>query len=105
MRPWLSTRFCKVAIRRTELAGLAQTALPVKTVAHLVALPHLERGQTVVADAVSAVRAARQGWRGTAEHSGVPLRVIETVCRGSRELSPATRDGPLALLRSLRAVR
>lgn len=57
-----------------------QTGVAAYSVAHAVALPHLRRGQTVVADAVSAVGPARQGWRGTAEHGGVPLRVIETVC-------------------------
>ena len=49
-----------------------QTGIAAYSVAHLVALPHLERGQTVVADAVSAVGAAREGWRGTAEYAGVP---------------------------------
>ena len=39
-----------------------QTGITAYSVAHSVALPHLERGQTVVADAVSAVGAARQGW-------------------------------------------
>jgi predicted kinase len=57
-----------------------QTGIAAYSVAHAVALPHLQRGQTVVADAVSAVGPARQGWRGTAEHVGVPLRVIETIC-------------------------
>jgi predicted kinase len=57
-----------------------QTGVAAYSVAHSVALPHLRRGQTVVADAVSAVGAARQGWRGTAQHAGVTLRVIETVC-------------------------
>jgi predicted kinase len=49
---------------------LDQTGIAADSVAHSVALPHLERGQTVVADAVSAVEPARQGWRGTAEHTG-----------------------------------
>ena len=57
-----------------------QTGVAAYSVAHAVALPHLRRGQTVVADAVSAVGPARQGWRGTAENAGVPLRVVETVC-------------------------
>ena len=73
-----------------------QTGITAYSVAHSVALPHLERGQTVVADAVSAVGAARQGWRGTAEYTGVPLRVIETVCpippstTGASPPAPAT---------------
>jgi predicted kinase len=57
-----------------------QTGVAAYSVAHAIALPHLRRGLTVVADAVSAVAAAREGWQGTAEHAGVPLRVIETTC-------------------------
>ncbi|HEX2551532.1 MAG TPA: ATP-binding protein [Nocardioidaceae bacterium] len=75
-----------------------QTGIAAYSVAHLVALPHLERGQTVVADAVSAVGAARQGWRGTAEYTGVPLRVIETVCpdrtEHCRRVTTRTSDLP-----------
>jgi predicted kinase len=57
-----------------------QTGIAAYSVAHAVALPHLQRGQTVLADAVSAVEAARDGWRGTAQRAGVELRVIETTC-------------------------
>jgi predicted kinase len=57
-----------------------QTGIAAYSVAHAVALPHLQRGLTVVADAVSGVSAARDGWRATARLAGVPLRVIETVC-------------------------
>jgi predicted kinase len=57
-----------------------QTGVAAYSVAHAIALPHLRRGQIVVADAVSAVAPARDGWRGTAEQAGVPLRVIETIC-------------------------
>ena len=75
-----------------------QTGIAAYSVAHLVALPHLERGQTVVADAVSAVGAAREGWRGTAEYAGVPLRVIETVCpdpiEHHRRVTTRTSDLP-----------
>ena len=75
-----------------------QTGVAAYSVAHLVALPHLERGQTVVADAVSAVDAAREGWRGTAEYAGVPLRVIETVCpdptEHHRRVTTRTSDLP-----------
>jgi predicted kinase len=75
-----------------------QTGVAAYSVAHSIALPHLERGQTVVADAVSAVGAARQGWRGTAEYAGVPLRVIETVCpdpvEHRRRVTTAVSDLP-----------
>jgi predicted kinase len=75
-----------------------QTGVAAYSVAHSVALPHLERGQTVVADAVSAVGPARQGWRGTAQHVGVPLRVIETICpdpaEHRRRVTTRTSDLP-----------
>ncbi|HEY6747252.1 MAG TPA: ATP-binding protein [Mycobacteriales bacterium] len=75
-----------------------QTGVAAYSVAHSIALPHLERGHTVVADAVSAVGAARQGWSGTAEHAGVPLRVIETVCpdpvEHRRRVTTVTSDLP-----------
>lgn len=57
-----------------------QTGIAAYSVAHAVALPQLRRGLVVLADAVSPVDAARDGWRGTADAAGVPLRVIETVC-------------------------
>lgn len=75
-----------------------QTGVAAYSVAHSVAVPHLQRGQTVVADAVSAAGPARQGWRGTAEHTGVPLRVIETVCpdpvEHHRRVTARTSDLP-----------
>lgn len=58
----------------------ATTGVATYGVAHAVALPQLERGLSVVADAVSAVEAARAGWRGTAARAGAVLRVIETIC-------------------------
>ena len=66
------------AMRRNGFTP-AQTGIACYSVAHAVALPHLRRGMTVIADAVSPVAAAREGWRGTAEAAGVPLWVIETV--------------------------
>jgi predicted kinase len=86
-----------------------QTGVAAYSVAHSVALPHLRRGQTVVADAVSAVAPARDGWRGTAEHAGVPLRVIETVCpdpaEHHRRVTTATTDLPGFPLPSWEQVR
>ena len=75
-----------------------QTGVAAYSVAHAIALPHLRRGQTVVADAVSAVAPAREGWRGTAEQAGVPLRVIETTCPDPAEhhRRVATRVSDLA---------
>lgn len=69
----------EAALRRNGLAA-EQTGVAAYSVAHAVALPHLQRGMTVLADAVSPVSAARQGWEGTAAAAGVPLRVIETTC-------------------------
>jgi predicted kinase len=68
----------EAAMRRNGLTP-SQTGIACYSVAHAIALPHLQRGLTVIADAVSAVAAARDGWRGTADAAGVPLRVIETV--------------------------
>lgn len=62
-----------------------QTGVAAYSVAHAIALPHLRRGLIVLADAVSAVSAARDGWRATAELAAVPLRVIETVCPDPEE--------------------
>lgn len=50
------------------------------SVMHAIAGPNLRLGQTVIADAVSGVEAARAGWVATAAAAGVELRVIEVVC-------------------------
>ncbi len=63
----------------------ADTGVAAYGVAHAIALPHLQRGHVVLADAVSGVEAARQGWRETAERAGVPLRVVEAVCPDPEE--------------------
>lgn len=57
-----------------------QSGTAAYSIMHAVAGPHLRRGQTVVADAVSGVDAARTGWVATAETFGSELRVIEVVC-------------------------
>jgi predicted kinase len=67
------------ALRRNGLTP-QQTGVATYSVAHAIAAPHLQRGLTVVADAVSAVDAARRGWVGTAAAAGAPLRVVEVVC-------------------------
>lgn len=69
----------EAAMRRNGLTP-DQTGIAAYSVAHAVALPHLGREQTVVADAVSSVAAARDGWRATADSAGVRLRVVETLC-------------------------
>ncbi len=50
------------------------------SVAHDLAAAHLRRGLTVIADAVSPVAAARDGWSGLAAETGVRHVVVETVC-------------------------
>jgi len=81
---WLRIDAIEAALRRNGL-GPAQTGVAAYSVAHAVATPHLQRGMTVVADAVSAVGAARAGWAGTAAAAGVELRVIEVVCPDTDE--------------------
>jgi predicted kinase len=56
------------------------TGIAAYGVTNAVALAQLDRGLTVVADAVSPVAAARDGWRSTASAAGAELRVIEVVC-------------------------
>lgn len=58
----------------------AQSGRAAYSVMHAVAGPHLVRGQTVIADAVSGVDAARTGWVQTAAAYGSELRVVEVVC-------------------------
>lgn len=62
-----------------------QSGLAAYSVMHAVAGPHLRRGQTVVADAVSSVEAARAGWAATAQGCGAKLRVVEVVCPDAGE--------------------
>jgi len=76
---WLRIDAIDAALRRNGLTP-AQTGIAAYSVAHALAAPHLERGMTVVADAVSAVEPARAGWVGTAAAAGVPLLVVEVVC-------------------------
>ncbi|MEJ5868018.1 ATP-binding protein [Pseudokineococcus sp. 5B2Z-1] len=81
---WLRVDAIEAALRRNGLTP-QQTGVAAYSVAHAIAAPHLQRGQTVVADAVSAVEAARAGWVATASAAGVPLRVIEVVCSDPHE--------------------
>lgn len=81
---WLRIDAIEAALRRNGLSP-AQTGVAAYSVAHAVAGPHLQRGMTVVADAVSAVGAARAGWVSTAAAAGVALRVIEVVCPDTEE--------------------
>jgi predicted kinase len=62
-----------------------QSGIAAYSVMHAVAGPHLQRGQIVVADAVSSVEAARVGWAATAAAFGTQLKVIEVMCPDPRE--------------------
>ncbi|MEP7055486.1 MAG: ATP-binding protein [Actinomycetota bacterium] len=81
---WLRIDAIEGAMWRNGLTP-DQTGIAAYSVAHALAPPHLQRGMTVIADAVSAVEAARQGWREMAAAAGVPMRVIETVCPDEME--------------------
>ncbi|MEP6599634.1 MAG: AAA family ATPase [Actinomycetota bacterium] len=62
-----------------------QSGIASYSIMHAIAGPHLRRGQTVVADAVSSVEAARAGWAHTAAAADAKLRVIEVVCPDAAE--------------------
>lgn len=81
---WLRIDAIDAALCRNGLSA-QQTGVAAYSVAHAIAAPHLQRGQTVVADAVSPVEAARAGWEATATAAGAPLRVIEVVCSDPAE--------------------
>ena len=76
---WLRIDAIEAALRRNGLDA-QQTGVATYSVAHAIAAPHLRRGMTVVADAVSGVQAARQGWADAAAAAGAPLLVVEVVC-------------------------
>ncbi|MEV7401877.1 AAA family ATPase [Streptomyces sp. NPDC091267] len=64
-------------------AGVARnqpTGLAAYVVAEAVAGGVLALGQTVIADAVNAVEAAREQWRSLAGRHGVPVAFMEVVC-------------------------
>ena len=63
-----------------------QSGIAAYSIMHAIAVPNLQRGQVVIADAVSGVEPARAGWVSTAGAAGVPLRVIEVVCADVDEL-------------------
>lgn len=81
---WLRIDVIDAALRRNGL-GAQQTGIAAYSVAHAIAGPQLQRGHLVVADAVSAVEAARAAWVTTAAAAGVPLRVVEVVCSDPAE--------------------
>lgn len=62
-----------------------QSGIAAYSVMHAIAVPNLRRGQTVLADAVSAVEPARAGWVSAAQEAGAELRVIEVVCPDREE--------------------
>jgi predicted kinase len=76
---WLRIDEIEGAMRRNGLTS-DQTGVAAYSVAHDVAANHLRRGLTVIADAVSPVPEARDGWRSLAASVDCGHLVIETVC-------------------------
>ncbi len=76
---WLRIDEIENAMRRHGLTA-DQTGVAAYGVAHDVAASHLRRGLTVIADAVSPVAEARQGWRDLAVSVDCAHVIIETVC-------------------------
>jgi predicted kinase len=47
-----------------------QSGIAAFSISHPIAVPNLQRGQTVIADAVSGIEFARAGWASTANAAG-----------------------------------
>ncbi|MEV6424739.1 ATP-binding protein [Streptomyces sp. NPDC051662] len=78
--PVVSVDPIEAAIWRAGVARDQPTGLAAYVVAEAVAGGVLALGQTVIADAVNAVEAAREQWRSLARRHGVPVAFIEVVC-------------------------
>jgi predicted kinase len=76
---WLRIDEIEGAMRRNGLAP-DQTGVAAYSVAHDVAASHLQRGLTVIADAVNPVDDARAGWRNLATSVNCGHLVVETTC-------------------------
>ncbi|MGX1673279.1 AAA family ATPase [Streptomyces sp. NPDC055400] len=78
--PVVSVDPIEAAMWRAGVARNQPTGLAAYVVAEAVAGGVLALGQTVIADAVNAVEAAREQWRSLADRHGVPVAFIEVVC-------------------------
>jgi predicted kinase len=78
--PVVSVDPIEAAMWRAGVARDQPTGLAAYVVAEAVADGVLTLGQTVIADAVNAVEAAREQWRSLAGCHGVPVAFIEVVC-------------------------
>lgn len=78
--PVVSVDPIEAAMWRAGVARDQPTGLAAYAVAEAVACGVLALGQTVIADAVNAVEAAREQWRSLADRHGVPVAFIEVVC-------------------------
>ncbi|MFE2038490.1 AAA family ATPase [Streptomyces scopuliridis] len=78
--PVVSVDPIEAAMWRAGVARDQPTGLAAYVVAEAVAGGVLALGQTVIADAVNAVEAAREQWRSLADRHGVPVAFIEVVC-------------------------
>jgi predicted kinase len=87
----------EAAMRRNGLTP-QQTGITAYSVAHDVAASHLQRGLTVIADAVNPVIEARNGWRDLANACSARHVVIETECpdhaEHQRRINSRTSDLP-----------
>ncbi|NUS17238.1 MAG: ATP-binding protein [Streptomyces sp.] len=78
--PVVSVDPIEAAMWRAGVARDQPTSLAAYVVAEAVAGGVLALGQTVIADAVNAVEAAREQWRSLAGRHRVPVAFIEVVC-------------------------
>ncbi|WP_043266103.1 AAA family ATPase [Streptomyces sp. CT34] len=78
--PVVSVDPIEAAMWRAGVARNQPTGLAAYVVAEAVADGVLALGQTVIADAVNAVEAAREQWRSLGDRHGVPVAFIEVVC-------------------------
>ena len=78
--PVVSVDPIEAAMWRAGVSRGEPTGLAAYVVAEAVADGVLGLGQRVIVDAVNAVEAAREQWRGLAARHGVPVAFIEVVC-------------------------
>ena len=81
----LSVDPIEAAIVRSGIPQSYETGVAAYEVAAALAVDQLSLGIDVIADAANLEREGQDVWRGVAERTGAPLRVIEVVCRDQLE--------------------
>lgn len=76
----LSVDLIEAALWTAGVSHTEPTGLAAYVVAEVIGQETLNRGQTVIIDAVNAVDEARQQWRSLAARAGVALRIVEVQC-------------------------